>query len=73
MIGSSTALLAVLRNDELRLANMGDCCCSFVFLSVFCFSFRSLILFDLHAELFEDQITFSVLKNSNTLSTSPFK
>ena len=28
VIGSSTALLAVLRNDELRLANMGDCCCS---------------------------------------------
>jgi protein phosphatase PTC7 len=28
VIGSSTALVAVLRNDELRLANMGDCCCS---------------------------------------------
>ena len=27
IIGSSTALLAVLRHDELRLANMGDCCC----------------------------------------------
>ncbi|BGP12539.1 hypothetical protein JCM10213_007617 [Rhodosporidiobolus nylandii] len=26
-IGSSTALLAVLRNDELRLANLGDCAC----------------------------------------------
>ncbi|GAA6053427.1 hypothetical protein JCM3770_005161 [Rhodotorula araucariae] len=26
-IGSSTALLAVLRNDELRLANLGDCSC----------------------------------------------
>ncbi|KAK4704307.1 protein phosphatase PTC7, partial [Phenoliferia sp. Uapishka_3] len=30
VIGSSTALLAVLRNDELRLANMGDCCCSII-------------------------------------------
>ena len=28
VIGSSTALIAVLRNDELRLANMGDCSCS---------------------------------------------
>ncbi|GAA5881886.1 hypothetical protein JCM1840_004542 [Sporobolomyces johnsonii] len=27
VIGSSTALLAVLRNDELRLANLGDCSC----------------------------------------------
>lgn len=26
-IGSSTALLAILRNDELRLANLGDCSC----------------------------------------------
>ncbi|GAA5844705.1 hypothetical protein JCM11251_007354 [Rhodosporidiobolus azoricus] len=26
-IGSSTALLALLRNDELRLANLGDCAC----------------------------------------------
>ncbi|KDE09751.1 hypothetical protein MVLG_00151 [Microbotryum lychnidis-dioicae p1A1 Lamole] len=30
VIGSSTALLAVLRNDELRLANMGDCCCCII-------------------------------------------
>jgi len=30
VIGSSTALVAVLRNDELRLANMGDCCCSII-------------------------------------------
>ncbi|KAL8286173.1 hypothetical protein RQP46_004661 [Phenoliferia psychrophenolica] len=30
VIGSSTALIAVLRNDELRLANMGDCCCSII-------------------------------------------
>ncbi|GAA5923350.1 PP2C family serine/threonine-protein phosphatase [Sporobolomyces koalae] len=27
IIGSSTALLAVLRNDELHLANLGDCYC----------------------------------------------
>ncbi|GAA6059880.1 hypothetical protein JCM10212_007085 [Sporobolomyces blumeae] len=27
IIGSSTALLAILRNDELRLANLGDCYC----------------------------------------------
>ncbi|GJN92244.1 hypothetical protein Rhopal_005274-T1 [Rhodotorula paludigena] len=26
-IGSSTAMLAILRNDELRLANLGDCSC----------------------------------------------
>ncbi|KAM0793290.1 hypothetical protein ACM66B_000750 [Microbotryomycetes sp. NB124-2] len=30
IVGSSTALLAVLRNDELRLANMGDCTCSVI-------------------------------------------
>ncbi|KEI41735.1 uncharacterized protein L969DRAFT_44596 [Mixia osmundae IAM 14324] len=30
IIGSSTALLAILRNDELRLANVGDCCCSII-------------------------------------------
>ncbi|SCV68449.1 BQ2448_570 [Microbotryum intermedium] len=30
VIGSSTALLAVLRNDELQIANMGDCCCSII-------------------------------------------
>ncbi|KAI5478432.1 protein phosphatase 2c [Pseudohyphozyma bogoriensis] len=30
VIGSSTALIAVLRNDELRLANLGDCCCSII-------------------------------------------
>lgn len=30
IVGSSTALLAVLRHDELRLANMGDCCCSII-------------------------------------------
>jgi protein phosphatase PTC7 len=30
IVGSSTALLAVLRNDELRLANVGDCCCSII-------------------------------------------
>lgn len=29
-IGSSTALLAVLRNDELRLANLGDCSCCII-------------------------------------------
>ncbi|KAH8919412.1 protein serine/threonine phosphatase 2C [Atractiella rhizophila] len=27
IVGSTTALLAVLRNDELRLTNIGDCCC----------------------------------------------
>ena len=40
--GSSTALLAVLRNDELRLANLGDCCCSSVLLSIF------IVLPDIH-------------------------
>lgn len=30
VIGSSTALLAILRNDELRIANMGDCCISII-------------------------------------------
>ena len=30
IVGSSTALLAILRHDELRLANMGDCCCSII-------------------------------------------
>lgn len=28
LIGSSTALLAVLRRDVLRVANLGDCNCS---------------------------------------------
>ena len=36
MVGSSTALIAVLRRDMLRVANLGDCNCSFVaFLSRF--------------------------------------
>jgi protein phosphatase PTC7 len=30
IVGSTTALLAVLRRDELRVANLGDCCCSCV-------------------------------------------
>ena len=30
LIGSSTALIAVLKDDELRLANLGDCCCSII-------------------------------------------
>lgn len=28
LLGSSTALIAVLRDDELRIANLGDCCSS---------------------------------------------
>lgn len=28
--GSSTALIALLKDDELRLANLGDCCCSII-------------------------------------------
>lgn len=28
IVGSTTALVAVLRDDELRIANLGDCCCS---------------------------------------------
>lgn len=30
LIGSSTALIALLKDDELRLANIGDCCCSII-------------------------------------------
>lgn len=30
LIGSSTALIALLKEDELRLANIGDCCCSII-------------------------------------------
>ncbi|MBW0508551.1 hypothetical protein O181_048266 [Austropuccinia psidii MF-1] len=30
LLGSSTALIAILRNDELRIANIGDCCCSII-------------------------------------------
>ncbi|CAH7687702.1 expressed protein [Phakopsora pachyrhizi] len=30
ILGSSTALVAILRNDELRIANIGDCCCSII-------------------------------------------
>lgn len=30
LIGSSTALIALLKDDELRLANIGDCSCSIV-------------------------------------------
>ena len=30
LIGSTTALVALLKNDELRLANLGDCCCSII-------------------------------------------
>lgn len=30
LIGSTTALIAMLRNDELQLANLGDCCCSII-------------------------------------------
>ena len=30
MLGSSTALIALLRNDELRVANIGDCCISVI-------------------------------------------
>jgi protein phosphatase PTC7 len=28
--GSTTALIALLKDDELRLANLGDCCCSII-------------------------------------------
>lgn len=30
IIGSTTALVAILRDDELRIANLGDCCCSII-------------------------------------------
>lgn len=30
IVGSTTALIAILRNDELRIANIGDCCCSVI-------------------------------------------
>lgn len=30
LIGSTTALIALLKDDELRLANLGDCCCSII-------------------------------------------
>jgi len=30
LLGSTTALIAILRNDELRIANLGDCCCSVI-------------------------------------------
>ncbi|KAG0151114.1 hypothetical protein CROQUDRAFT_651649 [Cronartium quercuum f. sp. fusiforme G11] len=30
IVGSTTALIAVLREDELRIANLGDCCCSII-------------------------------------------
>ncbi|KAH9457619.1 hypothetical protein MJO28_004710 [Puccinia striiformis f. sp. tritici] len=30
LLGSTTALIAVLRDDELRIANLGDCCCSVI-------------------------------------------
>jgi len=30
LIGSTTALIALLKDDELRVANLGDCCCSII-------------------------------------------
>ncbi|WAQ84436.1 hypothetical protein PtA15_5A6 [Puccinia triticina] len=30
LLGSTTALIAILRDDELRIANLGDCCCSVI-------------------------------------------
>lgn len=30
LVGSTTALIALLKDDELRLANLGDCCCSII-------------------------------------------
>lgn len=69
IVGSTTALLAVLRRDELRIANLGDCCCR-------CACFPYYVLFaviDGRTASFVGARSSSGPKSSNTPSTIPSK